>query len=114
MRYANVLHGITVQITTCGLRLLACRPAAVADGQEGDDAEHGGDEGRRRPGGELVDVGEQQLGRDRPEDDGQARPQARGTVSTRSSSATGMQRRSEPRGDSMETPSAHLGSTCPV
>jgi hypothetical protein len=40
------------------------RATAIADGRGGDDSEHGGDKRRRRPGGELPGVGQQQLDRD--------------------------------------------------
>jgi hypothetical protein len=56
---------------TSGASRLQPRAAVIADGRGGDDGEHSGDERRRRPGGELPDVGEQQLDRDGRKDEGQ-------------------------------------------
>src|SRR5215472_12253364 len=47
-----------IAVAVAALYGLLCGAAAVvADGRRGDGGEHGGDEGRRGPGGDVVEVG---------------------------------------------------------
>ena len=74
----NVATAVSLAAALMLLRRMAVtesRATVVADGRGGDDGEHGGNEHRRRPGGELPGVAEQQLDRHGREDEGQPWPQ---------------------------------------